>query len=161
MGIITGDRTMATTEPRAMSMAQRLAGAAGVLFLAIGVLGFIPGITTNLGDMTFAGPDSGAELFGVFQVSVLHNLVHLGFGAVGLAAMTATYQTARLYLLGGGALYLALWIYGLVVDQNSDANVVPLNDAANWLHLGFGVGMIALGLLAGRENQGTVIGRKM
>ena len=34
--------------------------------------------------LRFAGHGSGAYLFGVFQVSVLHNLVHLAFGVAGL-----------------------------------------------------------------------------
>ena len=43
-----------------------------------------------------------------------------------------------------------LWVYGLVVDMDSSANFVPLNDADNWLHLVLGLGMIALGILLGR-----------
>jgi hypothetical protein len=43
-----------------------------------------------------------------------------------------------------------LWLYGLLIDHGSDANFVPVNTADNWLHLGLGVGMIALGLLTAR-----------
>ena len=43
-----------------------------------------------------------------------------------------------------------LWLYGVVVDHDSDANFVPVNDADNWLHLGLGIGMIALGLVGRR-----------
>lgn len=118
----------------------------GLAFLAVGALGFIPGITTNYDQMEFAGHESGAELFGIFQVSILHNIVHLAFGVIGLALAPAA-RAAMLYLTIGGLVYLALWIYGLVVDQNSDANFIPLNHADNWLHLGLGVGMIALGLI--------------
>ena len=50
----------------------------------------------------------------------------------------------------GGVVYLALWIYGLVIDQTSSANVVPVNTADNWLHLVLGAGMVALGLLLAR-----------
>jgi hypothetical protein len=121
-----------------------------VVFLLIGVLGFIPGITTHYGDMTFAGHHSDARLLGVFQVSVLHNIVHLLFGVLGLA-MARTAQQARLYLIGGGAVYLVLWLYGLVVGQDSGANFVPLNTADDWLHLVLGLGMIALGLLTSRR----------
>jgi hypothetical protein len=49
----------------------------------IGILGFIPGITRHYGDLTFAGGDSRAKLLGSFQVSILHNLVHLLFGVAG------------------------------------------------------------------------------
>ena len=81
------------------------------VFLLVGILGFIPGITTHYGDLSFAGHDSGAQLLGVFQVSVLHNLVHLLFGIVGMALARAA-DTARTYLLGGGVVYLALWVLG-------------------------------------------------
>nr|WP_296067513.1 DUF4383 domain-containing protein [uncultured Actinoplanes sp.] len=124
--------------------------AVAVTFLLVGVLGFIPGITTNYGDMTFAGHHSDAHLLGVFQVSVLHNIVHLLFGLAGLA-MARTAAGARLYLVGGGAIYLVLWLYGLVVGQDSAANFVPLNTADDWLHLLLGLGMIALGLLLVRR----------
>jgi hypothetical protein len=129
---------------------QTAALAVSVVFLLVGVLGFIPGITTDYGNMTFAGHHSDAHLLGVFQVSVLHNIVHLLFGLLGLA-MARTASNARLYLIGGGAIYLVLWLYGLVVGQDSSANFVPLNTADDWLHLLLGLGMIALGLLTSRR----------
>jgi Domain of unknown function (DUF4383) len=66
------------------------------------VLGFIPGITTNFGDLSFAGHDSDARLFGLFQVSILHNIVHLLVRITGLA-MARTAAQARTYLVSGGA----------------------------------------------------------
>ncbi|MDP9695347.1 UNVERIFIED_ORG: ABC-type transport system involved in multi-copper enzyme maturation permease subunit [Arthrobacter globiformis] len=122
----------------------------GAVFLLVGVLGFIPGITTNYGAMTFAGHDSGAMLLGVFQVSVLHNIVHLLFGAAGIA-MARTASAARWFLLGGGIVYLVLWLYGLVIDMNTGANFVPFNSADNWLHLILGLAMVGLGLWLGRD----------
>ena len=139
-GAVTSDRAPVRTAAIAVS----------IVFLLVGVLGFIPGVTTNYSDMTFAGHHSDAQLFGIFQVSVLHNIVHLLFGVVGLA-MARTVSGARAYLIGGGAIYLVLWLYGLVVGQDSSANFVPLNNADDWLHLGLGIGMIALGLLTGRR----------
>lgn len=129
--------------------AQLAAMVIAAVFLLVGVLGFIPGITTDYDGLGFAGPDSTAMLLGVFMVSILHNIVHLLFGIVGLAA-ARTPGGARGFLIGGGVVYLVLWVYGLVVDHGSDANFVPLNNADNWLHLGLGVGMIALGLLTAR-----------
>lgn len=38
----------------------------------------------------------------------------------------------------------------MVIDKDSMANVVPLNRPDDWLHLGLGVVMIALGLLGSR-----------
>ena len=118
----------------------------GVVFLVVGVMGFIPGLTTNYGRMQFAGHHSEAYLLGLFQVSILHNLVHLVFGVAGVAMARAA-ATARLFLVGGGVIYLVLWLYGLVIGYDSAANFVPLNDADNWLHLGLGIGMLTLGFL--------------
>lgn len=122
----------------------------GAAFLLVGVLGFIPGITTNFGEMAGAGHESMAMLFGVFQVSVLHNLLHLAFGVLGVLASRNT-AAARAFLLVGGVVYLALWVYGLVTSETSSANFVPLNTADNWLHLALGVGMVLLGLVMPRR----------
>jgi hypothetical protein len=128
------------------SLIRTVALAVAVVFLLVGILGFIPGVTTNYGDMQFAGHESDAKLLGVFQVSILHNIVHLLFGVAGLA-LARTASGARLYLIGGGAVYAVLWLYGLVIDHESGANFVPLNTADNWLHLVLAIGMVALGLL--------------
>jgi arginine exporter protein ArgO len=130
----------------------------GAVFLLVGVLGFIPGITSNYSDLTFAGHNSQAKLLGVFQVSVLHNVVHLLFGVAGLA-MSRRRDTARTYLIGGGVIYLVLWLYGLVVGQESSANFVPVNTADDWLHFVLGVGMIGLGVALARRPAGAATAR--
>ncbi|MEU5553964.1 MULTISPECIES: DUF4383 domain-containing protein [unclassified Micromonospora] len=135
---------------RRRTRAQLAALVLAVVFLLIGVLGFVPGITTNYGELSFAGHHSEAKLLGVFQVSVLHNLVHLAFGVAGLA-LARSVAGARLFLIGGGAVYLVLWIYGLVVVDQAGANFIPVNGADNWLHLGLALGMLALGLLLSRR----------
>ncbi|EIE99159.1 DUF4383 domain-containing protein [Saccharomonospora glauca] len=119
----------------------------GIVFVLVGVAGFVPGLTEGVGEMTFAGPDSDAFLFGVFAVSILHNLVHLLFGVAGIAAATRA-AASRGYLIVGGGVYLLLWVYGVGTHDDSAANFVPLNRADDWLHLGLGLGMIGLGVLA-------------
>lgn len=133
---------------------QTVAGLVGLVFLVVGIAGFIPGITTNLYDgLEFAGHDGDAELLGVFQVSILHNIVHLLFGVAGLA-LARSVSGARTFLVGGGAIYLVLWLYGLVIDKDEDANFIPVNSADDWLHFGLGVGMIGLGLALSRRATG-------
>ncbi|GAA2310401.1 DUF4383 domain-containing protein [Nonomuraea roseoviolacea subsp. roseoviolacea] len=122
----------------------------GAVFLLVGVLGFIPGITTHYSAIAFAGHHSGALLIGVFQVSILHNIVHLLFGIAGIV-LSRTWSGARGFLIGGGVIYLLLWIYGLIVAKTSAANFVPLNTADDWLHFLLGVVMIALGFLLARR----------
>jgi hypothetical protein len=137
-----------TTSTRSRTPVQTAALVVGAVFLLVGVLGFVPGVTSSYDRLQFAGHESEALLLGLFQVSILHNIVHLLFGVAGLAsARTAT--SARGYLVVGGVVYLVLWVYGLLVGHESAANFVPLNTADNWLHLALGVGMAALGLALG------------
>jgi hypothetical protein len=131
------------------------AKAVGAVFLLVGVLGFVPGITTHYSEMSFASHMSGAKLIGLFQVSVLHNIVHLLFGVAGLA-LGRTREGARSFLVGGGVIYLVLFVYGLVVGQDSSANFVPVNSADDVLHLVLGLGMIGLGLALSRSRTARV-----
>jgi hypothetical protein len=141
---------------RSRSLLRTAALAVAATFVLVGVLGFIPGITTDYDTMAFAGHESDAKLLGIFEVSVLHNIVHLLFGAAGFV-LARTVGGARAYLIGGGAVYFVLWIYGLLIDHDSGANFVPLNDADNWLHLVLAVAMIGLGVfLDRRAGRGTV-----
>jgi hypothetical protein len=134
--------------------AKSAAATVGAVFLLVGILGFIPGVTTNYDTLTFAGHESEAELLGLFQVSILHNIVHLLFGVAGLAAARQVRHVVP-YLVGGGVVYLALTVYGVLVDQHSGANFVPVNSADNWLHLVLGAGMLALGLVIQRQLRTT------
>ena len=133
------------------TLAQNLALGFGVVFLVVGILGFIPGITTNYDELKFAGHDSDAQLLGIFDVSILHNIVHLIFGVAGIA-LAKTIEGARTYLLGGGVIYLALALYGALwgADEGG-ANFIPMNWADNVLHIALGVGMIGLGVVLGKE----------
>ncbi|MEV6177900.1 DUF4383 domain-containing protein [Streptomyces sp. NPDC052015] len=143
-------RTPLTTPARAP--VQQAAQVVGLVFLLVGVLGFIPGITTGYNEMQFASHHSEARLLGIFQVSILHNIVHLLFGIAGLV-MARGFASARTFLIGGGAVYLVLWLYGLIVEKDTGANFVPLNSADDWLHFALGVGMIALGVMLGGRHR--------
>lgn len=132
-------------ERRRTTAVQDGAAVVGLLFVVIGVLGFLPGITTDFSSMTFSGADSEAAVLGIFQVSVLHNLIHLAFGLLGLF-MAWFVKEARWYLIGGGVLYTLLGMYGFPVADHHVGNFLPANTADDWLHLVLGLTMIALGL---------------
>jgi hypothetical protein len=132
------------------TLAQNLALVFGVVFLIVGILGFIPGITEDApGD--FAGEDSEGSLFGVFQVSILHNLAHLAFGIGILAART--HATAVQYLLWSGVAYLGLFVLGLlgVMDW------LPADDTDDWLHLVLALGLLGAWYVGKRDD--TVVDR--
>ena len=126
---------------------QKLAALVGVVFLLVGILGFVPGITSHYSDLSFAGHKSGAKLLGIFQTSILHNIVHLAFG-VGIL-MAKTPEGARRFLIGGGIVYLAVWVVGAV----GGLDWLPVNTADNWLHVALGAGMVLVGLVAGRASN--------
>ena len=126
---------------------QLAATLVGLTFLVAGIGGFIPGLTTDAKDIALYGHESPAMLLGLFQVSVLHNVIHLLFGLAGLVMAKAA---AKTYLVGGGLIYLVTWLYGVAIGPATKLNFVPLNDADNWLHLGLGAGMAAIGLALGK-----------
>jgi len=133
------------------SPVQILSAVVGAVFLLVGILGFVPGITSNFGDLELLGRDSHAELLGLFQVSVIHNIVHLLF-AVGILA-AKNRATAAAFLIGGGVVYLVVWAYGSLIDLSGGLNFLPFNTADNFLHLGLGVGMIALGVVGSAASK--------
>jgi hypothetical protein len=141
---------MTQTPHQERSLVTTAAKVVGAVFLLVGILGFIPGITSNYSSLSFAGHMSEAKLLGIFQVSILHNIVHILFGIAGIA-MAKRADSARTYLVGGGVIYLVLWIYGLLTSDQSSANFVPVNTADDWLHLVLGLGMIALGIVLSRR----------
>ncbi|WAP51723.1 DUF4383 domain-containing protein [Arthrobacter sp. ATA002] len=145
----TSDRTAVSAGRTKIQTASLLVGA---VFLLVGIMGFIPGITSNYDQLTFAGHHSEALLMGVFQVSILHNIVHLLFGVAGLLFARSA-SGSRIYLIGGGVIYLLLWLYGLFIGHDSSANFLPLNSADNWLHLVLGVGMVGLGAVLSRKRE--------
>ena len=79
---------------------------------------------------SFAGEGSDAKLIGVFQVSVLPNIIHILLGLAGVA-LARTTAGARQYLLGGGVAFLVLWVLGIV----NAGKWIPVNAADDWLHL--------------------------
>lgn len=140
-----------SSEPR-VEPVQMAAGVVAATFILVGIAGFIPGITTNLDDLSWFGPDHDGpmtQLLGIFHVSVFHNVVHIAFG-LGLLTVRNS-RGAQAYLVGGGLLYLVLLVYGVFVDRTSDWNFIPVDNADNWLHGGLAVGMIALGALLPRR----------
>jgi hypothetical protein len=130
------------SRPKIMAV-QGAAVLVAAVFVVLGVLGFIPGVTTHLDQLQWAGHHSGAKLFGTFAVSGLHNIIHVAFGVIGFM-FARTYAASRAYLLAGGIGYLALWIYGVLMDLGSALNILTLNNADNWLHFGLGVVMVLL-----------------
>lgn len=131
---------------------QKASLIAGIVFIVVGIAGFIPGLTHSTEHLMAAGAASEALLLGLFQVSVLHNIVHLLFGVAGLAAASRP-VAARMFLIWGGIVYFVLWIFGLFAVNNDALNFIPVNDADNWLHLVLAIGMVLAGVFLYRTSH--------
>jgi len=104
-------------------MIQKLAWVFAIVFLAIGVLGFIPGITTADG-----------HLLGVFEVDALHNIVHLITGIIfALVAWKYTAYTTLTFKVFG-VVYALVTIVGFV-QGNTVLGLFAANMADHILHL--------------------------
>ena len=101
-------------------MLNKLAWIFGVVFVAIGVLGFVPGIT------------SGGMLLGIFMVDGLHNIIHILSGLLALAAVWGMYSP-RLYFQIFGVVYALVTVLGFV--GGSVLGLFMTNMADNLLHL--------------------------
>jgi len=111
----------------------------GAVFVVAGVLGFVPGVTAHFGDLRFAH-GSRAELFGVFRVSIVLNLVHVALGVAGIAAVAR----ARVIALAS----LVLWLLGVAAA----GAWLSVDLADNWLHLALAVVLLGLPLLVGGQD---------
>lgn len=132
------------------SLAQTLALLFGVVFLLVGILGFIPGITEDAPG-SFAGEDSDGSLLGIFQVSILHNLAHLAFGIGILAARK--HATALTYLLVGGLAYAGLFVLGIL----GALDWLPADDTDDWLHIALGAALLAGWFIAKKEDDPAAV----
>jgi hypothetical protein len=112
---------------------QTFARIYGIVFLIVGIGGFIPGITRphDHPDLTVEA-GAGLEL-GLFPVNVLHNIVHLLFGVWGLIA-SRSFSASRTYAQVVAIAYALLTILGLIPATNTVFGLVPIYGHDIWLH---------------------------
>lgn len=120
-----------------MSAFRRFALVFGLIFLLVGVAGFIPGITTQHTHPDVMVTAGLGLLLGLFPINVLHNAAHLLFGLWGLFASTSD-QAARLYGKAVAIIYGLLTVMGLITASNLHTafGFVPLYGHDIWLHAG-------------------------
>jgi Domain of unknown function (DUF4383) len=105
----------------------------GIVFLAVGVLGFVPGVTTN------------EMLLGIFHVNAAHNVVHLLSGAVALWAGMTSAANARLYFRIFGVVYAIVAVLGFASGDEPILGIISSNAANTWLHVAIAVVSLVLG----------------
>lgn len=116
---------------------QRITLGLGVFYVAIGILGFVPGITSN------------GLLLGIFAVNTLHNLAHLVIGAVLIwGSMSASVTMVNKIMAVVFAVLVVASFIAPIVEQ------LPLNPADTVLHL---VSMLITGYLGFAARPATAL----
>lgn len=116
-----------------MGLNRIVAAVFGVVYLAAGIAGFI--LTS--------------PIFGLFEVNVVHSIVHVAFGAILLWGMMNT-ASAVLANRWVGVVLLVLGVVGFFVGTGLD-DIVPLGGNDVWLHLGSGIILLGVSLMGARE----------
>jgi len=115
--------------------AQRFAMVMGLLYVLVGLLGFVPGLVSPPPmDAPHLNVDTGyGYLMGLFPTNVLHNLVHLGVGLWGIGAYRSVSGSIS-FARGLAIFYGALTIMGLIPLLNTTFGLIPIFSHDIWLH---------------------------
>jgi hypothetical protein len=114
---------------------RRFATILGLLFLVIGIAGFVPPLIWPAQGGALATDSGHGLLFGVFPVNAAHNMVHVVFGLWGLAAARAA-GAAIVYARGVAILCALLALMGMIPGLDDLFGLLPLYGNDIWLHLG-------------------------
>ena len=110
----------------------------GVVFILAGLSGFIPGLSPEHMHPDLAVTSGSRLALGLFPVNVLHDLVHLGFGAWGLLAARSIGGSLA-YGRSVAIIYGILTVLGLVPATSTAFGLVPLYGNDVWLHAGLAI----------------------
>ena len=113
----------------------------GATLLLVGIIGFFADAGFDVGSDI-----DGDKLLGIFEVSGIHNLIHIASGAL-LLALAPKRATARAAALGFGVVYLLVTIIGFIQGDNV-LGIIPVNSADNFLHVAISGLAIAAGLVS-------------
>jgi hypothetical protein len=123
-----------------MRFIQRVATISGIVFIVVSLLGLMAG---GMPGMQMGG--ASVLLLGLFPVNLLHNLVHMAFGAWGVIAGRSEGASVT-YALGSGLAYMLLGVIGLFTD--SLLGMVPIGGYDVVLHLVLAVALAGCGFWA-------------
>jgi hypothetical protein len=107
----------------------------GLVFALVGIAGFIPPLLTpaDTVEHELTVHQFEGNLLGLFPVNLLHNLVHLAFGAWGLLVYRNT-SASIAYARAVAIIYAAFVVMGLVPQLDTVFGLVPLHGNDIWLH---------------------------
>lgn len=107
---------------------------AGFVFLFIGVIGFVPGLLSLPSGAPGLTVSTGyGYLFGWLPINIVHNIVHLTVGILGVVAFRR-FSSAQIFARGLTIFYAFLALLGLSPATYTAFGLVPLFGNAVWLH---------------------------
>ena len=111
----------------------------GIVFLLAGASGFIPGMlhTVPANAPPLAVATGYGLVMGLLPVNVLHNLVHVLFGILGVVAYGGLFAP-RVYAQIVAVAYGLLTILGLLPATHTLFGLIPIYGNDVWLHLVLG-----------------------
>ena len=131
------------------NLAQRLMPLFGILYVAIGVIGFA---ITGFGN--FLQNTDDYILISGLSVNPFHNLVHLAIGAFLIIMSRQAPTTAEGACLGGGIFYVAAFVIGVVGTSNlTIIGMFGRDDLENANHLINGVLLLGIGLISSAASE--------
>ena len=105
----------------------------GIVFLAVGILGFVPAAVAPLHPGHAPVMGNGVQLLGLFPVNEIHNGVHILFGLWGLVA-SRSLGGSILYGRGIAIIYAVLTVAGFIPGLSTLFGLAPLYGNDIWLH---------------------------
>jgi Domain of unknown function (DUF4383) len=105
----------------------------GVVFVVAGLAGFAASPPPAGAPPLVIESGHGLAL-GLFPVNTVHNLVHLLFGALGIAAGMGAVLSAGSYFRIVAVSYALLTVLGLISATNTVFGLVPIWGFDVWLH---------------------------
>lgn len=141
----------------------------GIVFLILGIAGFIPGLVSHgVPDTGMAPGDPGAApappvadsygyLLGLFPVNALHNLFHIGWGIFGIVAYRGL-AGARGFAKATAIVYAVLTVLGLIPGLNTVFGLIPLYGHDVWLHALIAIASAYFGFARAAEAEPVATG---
>ncbi len=115
-------------------MAKKIGLLLGVVFILVGILGLLgTGII-------------GSE--GYFKTNVAHDIVHLASGILFILVSSSGALSGVLKLFG--IVYLLVAVLGFMSDNGTILGLLDISPADNWLHVVFGIVLLAAGFKVGK-----------
>lgn len=118
-------------------MFKKLAILFGVVFVLVGILGFVPALAPR-------GTDGMRYLLGLFMVGTVHNLIHLLSGVAALIAGFTSEKYAKYYFQIFGIVYGLVTVIGFI-QQTTVLGLFPIDLADNFLHLALSAVILFVG----------------